>query len=63
MDIATTIGGAYTALQFIRDAMTLALGAKIDAEARGQIAAAMEKVIQLKMVSFRRSSASLGYRP
>ena len=44
----TVISTAYTALQFIRDSMTLALNAKIDEETRAKIHAAMDQITKLQ---------------
>lgn len=43
MDIAL-IGAAYTGLKFAKDSLQVALGYKIEAETRGQITAALEKL-------------------
>lgn len=47
MDL-TALSSAYTALQFIRDSMTLAVGAKIDEGARAKIHAAMDQITKLQ---------------
>jgi hypothetical protein len=47
MDL-TTLTSAYTALQFIRDSMTLAVGAKVDEQTRAKIHAAMDHITTLQ---------------
>ncbi|MBD9437959.1 hypothetical protein IB223_17810 [Pseudoxanthomonas sp. PXM03] len=47
MDLSA-ITSAYTALQFMRDSMSLALNAKIDEEARAKIHAAMDQITKLQ---------------
>ena len=47
MDL-TALTSAYTALQFMRDSMSLALNAKIDEEARSKIHAAMDQITKLQ---------------
>ncbi|WP_156458400.1 hypothetical protein [Rhodanobacter sp. Root627] len=47
MDLSA-LTSAYTALQFMRDSMSLALNAKIDEEARAKIHAAMDQITRLQ---------------
>ncbi|MCR6686076.1 hypothetical protein [Pseudoxanthomonas sp.] len=56
----TALTSAYTALQFIRDSMSLAVNSKIDEEARAKIQAAMDQVAGLHDMLFHTQQQLLG---
>lgn len=48
MDPVTALSASYTALRFVRDSMSVALGAKIDEGARVKISEALERLTSVQ---------------